>query len=142
MNRTGLTVPLILLGAVALVAYLTLFTVEQTQQALVLEFGQPKRVISDPGLHYKIPFIQNVEFLDKRILDIDTSSQEVIASDQKRLVVDAFARYRITDPCCSSRACGMRPSPIRGLAPFSRPRSGACWAARASPTWCATSAKI
>ena len=98
MNRTGLTVPLILLGAVALVAYLTLFTVEQTQQALVLEFGQPKRVISDPGLHYKIPFIQNVEFLDKRILDIDTSSQEVIASDQKRLVVDAFARYRITDP--------------------------------------------
>jgi modulator of FtsH protease HflC len=98
MNRTGLTVPLILLGAVALVAYLTLFTVEQTQQALVLEFGQPKRVISDPGLHYKIPFIQNVEFLDKRILDIDTASQEVIASDQKRLVVDAFARYRITDP--------------------------------------------
>jgi membrane protease subunit HflC len=98
MNRTGLTVPLILLGAVALAAYLTLFTVEQTQQALVLEFGQPKRVISDPGLHYKIPFIQNVEFLDKRILDIDTSSQEVIASDQKRLVVDAFARYRITDP--------------------------------------------
>jgi len=98
MNRTGLTVPLILLGAVALVAYLTLFTVEQTQQALLLEFGQPKRVISDPGLHYKIPFIQNVEFLDKRILHIDTSSQEVIASDQKRLVVDAFARYRITDP--------------------------------------------
>jgi modulator of FtsH protease HflC len=98
MNRTGLTVPLILLGAVALVAYLTLFTVEQTKQALVLEFGQPKRVISDPGLHYKIPFIQNVEFLDKRILDIDTSSQEVIASDQKRLVVDAFARYRITNP--------------------------------------------
>jgi len=98
MNRIGLTVPLILLGGVALVAKITLFTVEQTQQALLLEFGQPKRVISDPGLHYKIPFIQNVEFLDKRILHIDTSSQEVIASDQKRLVVDAFARYRITDP--------------------------------------------
>ena len=98
MNRTGLTVGLILLGIAAVLAYLTLFTVDQTQQALVLEFGRPKREITDPGLHYKIPFIQNVEYFDKRILDIDTGSQEVIASDQKRLVVDAFARYRITDP--------------------------------------------
>ena len=64
----------------------------------MLEFGKPKREIKDPGLHYKIPFIQNVEYFDKRILDIDTASQEVIASDKKRLVVDAFARYRITDP--------------------------------------------
>ena len=64
----------------------------------MLEFGKPKREITDPGLHYKVPFIQNVEYFDKRILDIDTASQEVIASDQKRLVVDAFARYRITDP--------------------------------------------
>ena len=98
MNRTGLTVGLILLGIAAVLAYLTLFTVDQTQQALLLEFGRPKREITDPGLHYKIPFIQNVEYFDKRILDIDTGSQEVIASDQKRLVVDAFARYRITDP--------------------------------------------
>jgi membrane protease subunit HflC len=98
MNRTALTLILILLGAAAVVAYLTVFTVDQTQQALVLEFGKPKRVVSDPGLNYKIPFIQNVEYFDKRILDIDTASQEVIASDQKRLVVDAFARYRITDP--------------------------------------------
>jgi modulator of FtsH protease HflC len=98
MNRSGLTVLAVILGAAALVAYLTLFTVSQTQQALVLEFGKPKRVIADPGLQYKIPFIQNVEFFDKRILDIDTASQEVIASDKKRLVVDAFARYRITDP--------------------------------------------
>jgi membrane protease subunit HflC len=98
MNRTGLTLALILLGIAAVVAYMTVFTVDQTQQALVLEFGKQKRVVSDPGLNYKIPFIQNVEFFDKRILDIDTASQEVIASDQKRLVVDAFARYRITDP--------------------------------------------
>lgn len=98
MNRTGLTFGLILLGIAAVLAYLTLFTVDQTQQALVLEFGKPKREITDPGLHYKIPFVQNVEYFDKRILDIDTASQEVIASDQKRLVVDAFARYRITDP--------------------------------------------
>ena len=97
MNRTALT-GLIILGIAAVVAYLTLFTVYQTQQALVLEFGKPKREIKDPGLHYKIPFIQNVEYFDKRILDIDTASQEVIASDKKRLVVDAFARYRITDP--------------------------------------------
>jgi modulator of FtsH protease HflC len=97
MSR-GLTFTLVLLGLAAFVAYLTLFTVSQTQQALVLEFGKPKRVITDPGLQYKIPFIQNVEFFDKRILDIDTASQEVIASDQKRLVVDAFARYKIVDP--------------------------------------------
>jgi modulator of FtsH protease HflC len=98
MNRTTLTFALALVGIAAVVAYLTLFTVDQTQQALVLEFGKPKREIADPGLHYKIPFVQNVEYFDKRILDIDTASQEVIASDQKRLVVDAFARYRITDP--------------------------------------------
>ena len=98
MNRGALTVFAVILGVAALVAYLTLFTVSQTQQALVLEFGKPKRVITDPGLQYKIPFIQNVEFFDKRILDIDTASQEVIASDKKRLVVDAFARYRIMDP--------------------------------------------
>jgi modulator of FtsH protease HflC len=97
MSRT-LTLSLVVLALAAFVAYLTLFTVSQTQQALVLEFGKPKRVISEPGLQYKIPFIQNVEFFDKRILDIDTASQEVIASDKKRLVVDAFARYKIVDP--------------------------------------------
>ena len=98
MNRTALTLSLIVLGIAALLAYLTLFTVSQTQQALLLEFGRPKRVITEPGLQYKIPFIQNVVFFDKRILDIDTASQEVIASDQKRLVVDAFARYKIVNP--------------------------------------------
>jgi membrane protease subunit HflC len=97
MNRAALTLTAVVLGLAAFIAYLTLFTVSQTQQALVLEFGKPKRVITKPGLQYKIPFIQNVEFFDKRILDIDTASQEVIASDKKRLVVDAFARYRITD---------------------------------------------
>ena len=63
----------------------------------MLEFGKPKRIITEPGLQYKIPFIQNVVLFDKRILDIDTASQEVIASDQKRLVVDAFARYKIVN---------------------------------------------
>jgi membrane protease subunit HflC len=97
---------LILLGIAAVVAYLTLFTVEQTQQVIVLEFGKPKRVITEPGLQYKIPFIQNVEFFDKRILDIDTASQEVIASDQKRLVVDAFARYKIVNPLLFFQSVG------------------------------------
>jgi len=97
---------LILLGIAAVVAYLTLFTVEQTQQAIVLEFGKPKRVITEPGLNYKIPFIQNVEVFDKRILDIDTASQEVIASDQKRLVVDAFARYKIVNPLLFFQSVG------------------------------------
>jgi membrane protease subunit HflC len=97
MSRS-LTLSLVVFALAAFVAYLTLFTVSQTQRALVLEFGKPKRVISEPGLQYKIPFIQNVEFFDKRILDIDTASQEVIASDKKRLVVDAFARYKIVDP--------------------------------------------
>jgi modulator of FtsH protease HflC len=98
MSRTFLTFVLIVFGIAALAAYLTLFTVSQTEQALVLEFGKPKRVIKDAGLQYKVPFIQNVEYFDNRILDLDIASQEVIASDKKRLVVDAFARYRISDP--------------------------------------------
>ena len=94
-----LYVALIAIGGLLLItSYLTLFTVQQTQQALVLQFGNPKRVIKDPGLNWKIPFIQNVVYFDKRILDHDASSQEAIASDQKRLIVDAFLRYRITDP--------------------------------------------
>lgn len=89
---------LILIALAIITAYFTLFTVHQTQQALVLQFGQTKRIISEPGLHWKIPFIQNVVLLDKRILALDSPAQEVIAADQKRLVVDAFARYRISDP--------------------------------------------
>ena len=142
MNRTALTASLIILGIAALVAYLTLFTVYQTQQALVLEFGKPKREITDPGLHYKIPFIQNVEYFDKRILDIDTASQEVIASDKKRLVVDAFARYRITDPLHVLPERARRAHrQFAASAPSSKPRSGACSAARPSRRWCATSAR-
>ena len=98
MKRTALTVLLVLIGLAVVAAYLTLFTVYQTQQALVLEFGKPKRLITEPGLNYKIPFIQNVQFFDKRLLELDSAPQEVIAADQKRLVVDAFARWRITNP--------------------------------------------
>jgi len=80
------------------VIYLTLFTVKEINQAIVLQFGDPKRVIAKPGLQFKIPFIQNVVFLDRRILSLDPFPEEVIASDQKRLIVDAYARFRIVDP--------------------------------------------
>ena len=75
-----------------------LITVSQTEQALVVRLGRPVDVVSEPGLNFKAPFIDTVISIDKRILDLENPSQEVIASDQKRLVVDAFARYRIKDP--------------------------------------------
>src|ERR1700741_1663704 len=90
-------VTLILLFIVAIVAYSSVFTVQQTEQALVVRFGKPVDVATEPGLHFKAPFIDTVIPIDKRILDLENPSQEVIASDQKRLVVDAFARYRIKD---------------------------------------------
>ncbi|MBM09490.1 MAG: protease modulator HflC [Magnetovibrio sp.] len=81
-----------------IVAASALFTVHQTQQALILQFGNPIRVVKSPGLHVKLPFVQNAEFYDARILDLDPPAQEVILADQKRVNVDAFARYRILDP--------------------------------------------
>ena len=89
---------LLLVVAVAGFAiYLSLFTVKEINQAIVLQFGDPKRVIDDPGLQVKIPFIQNVVFIDRRILSLDPAPEEVIASDQKRLIVDAYARFKIVD---------------------------------------------
>ena len=88
----------ILIVAALFVAYSSLFTVYQTQQALVLRLGNPQAPITTPGLHVKAPFIDTVVYIDRRILDLEAPAQEVIASDQKRLVVDAFARYRIKDP--------------------------------------------
>ena len=88
----------VLAVAALIVGYSSLFTVYQTQQALVLRLGQPRPPITEPGLHVKAPFIDSVVYIDKRILDLEAPPQEVIASDQKRLVVDAFARYRINDP--------------------------------------------
>jgi modulator of FtsH protease HflC len=88
----------ILLIIAIIIGYSTFFTVSQTKQALVVRLGQPVRVITEPGLNVKVPFIDSVIYVDKRILDLESPAQEVIASDQKRLVVDAFARYRVTDP--------------------------------------------
>ena len=82
----------------AATAFFSIFIVKEINQAIVLQFGDPKRIISKPGINFKIPFIQNVVFLDKRILNLDAPPEEVIASDQKRLIVDAFARFQIIDP--------------------------------------------
>ena len=88
----------ILIGLAAVAVYFSAYIVHQNEQALVLRFGEPKRVVKDPGLKWRWPFVDQVEIYDKRILDLDTAPQEAIARDQKRLVVDAFARYKIVDP--------------------------------------------
>ncbi len=96
--RAFLAFLVILLGAAAAAVYASAYIVHQNEQALVLEFGKPKRVVQQPGLHWKLPLVETVDIFDKRILDLDTTTQEVTASDQKRLLVDAFARYKIVDP--------------------------------------------
>ena len=90
------TIPIILI--LAFTAFFSIFIVKEVNQAIVLQFGDPKKIILKPGINFKLPFIQNVVYLDKRILNLDTPPEEVIASDQKRLIVDAFARFQIIDP--------------------------------------------
>ena len=93
---------LIIVGVIAVVIGVTLssalFTVNQTQQAIVMQFGDPRVVIREPGLHIKVPFVQNAVYYDKRVLDLDPPTEEVILADRKRIMVDAFARYKIVDP--------------------------------------------
>jgi len=96
MKAGKIVLPLIIILAV--IAFFSIFIVKETNQAIVLQFGDPKKIITSPGFQIKIPFIQNVVFLDRRILSLDPPPEEVIASDQKRLIVDAFARFRIVDP--------------------------------------------
>jgi membrane protease subunit HflC len=83
---------------IGVVLFQSLFIVQEINQAIVLQFGDPKKIISKAGLNFKLPFVQNVVFLDKRILNLDNAPQEVIASDQKRLIIDAITRFQITDP--------------------------------------------
>jgi membrane protease subunit HflC len=96
--RAFLALLIICAGLAAVAIYASAFIVHQNEQALVLRFGEPKRVVTQPGLNWKVPLVDSVEIYDKRILDLDSQPQEVTASDQKRLVVDSFARYRIVDP--------------------------------------------
>ncbi|MEK9860920.1 MAG: protease modulator HflC [Alphaproteobacteria bacterium] len=93
------TISIIALVAAAFVALNGLFIVQQTQQGIVLQFGEPKRTLQDPGLNWKIPFIQNVVFYENRVLSmVSSDSDEVILADQKRLEVDTYTRYRIVNP--------------------------------------------
>jgi len=98
MDEKKLKIIVPILAVLGFIGYMTLFTVNEIQQAIILQFGDPKRVIQKAGLNFKLPFIQNVVLLDKRILNLDAPSEEIIASDQKRLIVDAFARFKIKDP--------------------------------------------
>ncbi len=91
----------------------SLFTVSQTEQVLITQFGQPIRVISTPGLHMKVPFVQTVISFDRRLLDYETPGEEVILSDQRRLIVDSFTRFRITDPLRYFQAVGSAEDAIR-----------------------------
>jgi len=98
MSEKKLKILLPIIGVLVFISYTTMFTVNEIQQGIILQFGDPKRVIQKAGLNFKIPFVQNVVLLDKRILNLDAPSEEIIASDQKRLIVDAFARFKIKDP--------------------------------------------
>jgi membrane protease subunit HflC len=97
MRFSGILLAILAL-VVLFIGYTSLFEVYQTRQAIVVRLGAPVRVIFEPGLNAKIPLFESVIYIDKRILDLENPAQEIIASDQKRLVVDAFARYRIVDP--------------------------------------------
>jgi len=96
-------------------AYLSLFTVHQTRQALVLQLGNPVSRITQPGLHFKWPFIEDVIYIDNRILDIESPAQEVIASDQKRLVVDASHVTKLPIALLSIKPSGRSRAAMRGF---------------------------
>lgn len=92
----------IFIGVLALIILLivgnSVYVLNQAEQAIVLQFGEPIRVVKEPGLKFKIPFIQNVTFYDKRLLNLDPPAQEIVLNDKKRLDVDSFTRYQIIDP--------------------------------------------
>ena len=111
MNRALILAVVAVIGVV--VASSTLFTVHQTQQVLITQFGQPIRVIREPGLQVKLPFIQSVIAFDRRLLDFDAPGEEVILGDQRRLIVDSFTRYRITDPLLYFQTVGATEAGIR-----------------------------
>ena len=98
MKRRLATILAILLVILGILAYSSVFSVHETQQALVLQFGNPIKTVQVSGLNFKTPFVQNVQFMEKRILDFDAPPVEAVAADKKRIVVDAYARFRINDP--------------------------------------------
>jgi membrane protease subunit HflC len=104
MRRITFLIPVLVLGLAVLLS--SIFVVDERQRALVLQFGQIRQVLEEPGLNFKIPFIQDVVYYDDRILSVDTAAIEVTPSDDRRLVVDAFSRYRIDDVVQFRQAVG------------------------------------
>jgi membrane protease subunit HflC len=96
MKLPKFLIPVIVL--IGVIMFQSAFIVKEIDQAIVLQFGNPKKIITEAGLKFKLPFIQNVVYIDRRILNLDNAPEEVIAADQKRLIVDAFARFQIVDP--------------------------------------------
>lgn len=119
MNRQG---PLIAIGVAVILALViifgSMFTVDQRQQALVVQLGDPIRVVQEPGLNFKVPLIQDVIYIDKRILALEGQTEEVIAADQKRLLVDSFVRFRIVDPLRFFQAVGSEQVARQRLSPL------------------------
>jgi membrane protease subunit HflC len=98
MNRVFLAVTGVLILACILLAGASFYTVYPTEQVLVLQFGAPLKVVTDEGLHTKIPWMETIQVIDRRLLNLEAPAEEVITEDKKRIVVDAFARWRIVDP--------------------------------------------
>ena len=96
MKVSKFFIPIIIV--LGITAFQSIFIVQEINQAIVLQFGDPKKIVTKSGLNFKLPFIQNVAYLDKRVLNLDNPPEEVIAADQKRLIVDAIARFKIIDP--------------------------------------------
>ena len=96
MKISKFFIPIIIVLGVT--AFQSIFIVQEINQAIVLQFGDPKKIVTKSGLNFKLPFIQNVAYLDRRVLNLDNPPEEVIAADQKRLIVDAIARFKIIDP--------------------------------------------
>lgn len=114
MNRVVTFLGVVVI-ALAVVGFSSIFIVHQTEQALVLQFGEPKRVVTEPGLKFKLPFMQNVVFYDRRVLDLDPAAEEMIAADKRRIVADSYARYRITDPLKFYQAVGTEQGLVQRL---------------------------
>ena len=113
MNRALVAAGVVVLAVLA-VASASLFTVTQTQQVLVTQFGQPVRILKEPGLYAKVPFVQTVIPFDNRLLTFSTDREEVILADQRRLIVDSFTRYRITNPLQFYQAVGPQLQGVEG----------------------------
>ena len=98
MRQFGPAIGGVLVAIVAILAYSALFIVNEMEQAIVFQFGDAKRVIREPGINAKLPFVQNVRYFEDRLLDVDPPAEQMILADQKRLVVDSYTRYHIQDP--------------------------------------------